>query len=582
MNRKILLCIVVGLALVGLCWWGWGRRAALTGGLLGGEKNGKPEQADGSVDWEAKPEDVARVGLKKGFATMPDYLESDELLKVMSDPSIKNLGKAALEARAQRMSELMDMYSGPTNRMPYEVEYAPDVAVWADGLVSECQALVALHEPYRTLQDPSDIFPIDINEEMNWKGVGAAGDVPLVIIPTMALYGRGADSSVKADLKAYVEKGGVALVLAQPQGADFAAVPTPEGEPLEAVGYSQDLSNVMDPTVRMADHPMLNGFAGAAVRLKVDGFFIRYPRQSTVLLRRRDTGLPCLLLYPLGKGWIVASSAFFTPCDEKALKGNPGMLPFLAGVVAWAKDPARAIPTEVVRRGQAPGKMHLELEVQNLTAKAGDHIKYAVYSPTRDRILAQGTATAQIPAHGKTTVGLDVKVDSPTGEEPMVPGTYHVDYQISDRRWFWSKAIQPWAETNSGRFALVGPQPPSDSKWSTYFAAWCDADDPAKSKNQVFLYVEDRTGQPRDFRVKSNFSIEPVILLDSFHLEPGESKLLTYPYGLSRLGSYHFWLLDPVVGPPSSPQTSAEWGGDPLNLVGKRWVVMHLSASPNR
>ena len=574
--------IVLVLTLVGLCWWGWVRRAELTSGWLGGKEKGTAGQADDTVDWEARPEDVVRVGLRKGFATMPDYLESHGLLKVMSDPSLKNLGKAAAETKAQRLSQLMDKYSGPMNKMPHEVEYAPDVAVWTEGIDTESESLVALHEPFRTLRNPSDIFPEEDNEEMNWKGVGAAGEVPLVIVPTMGLYGQTADSSVRADLKSYVEKGGVALILAQPQGSDFAAVPTPEGEPLEAVGYSQDLSNVWDPTVRAADHPILYGFAGPTVPLKVDGFFIRYPRQSTVLLRRRDTGMPCLLLYPLGKGWIVVTSAFFMPCDEKALKGNPAMLPFLAGVVAWAKDPARPVPTSVLETGEVLGKIHLELEVQNVTAKDGDHIKYAVFSPTRDRELAHGTLPAQVPAHGKATVVLDLKLDSLGGDEPLVPGTYHADYEIVDGRWFWTSVIQPWAEADSGRFALVGPPAPRENQWTTYFAAWCDADDPVKSKNQVFLYVEDRTGQPRDLRLKSNFSTEPAILLDSFHLGPSESKLLTYPYGLSRLGSYHFWLLDPTFGTPSNPKMSAEWGGDPLNLVAKRWVVMHTSSTTTR
>ena len=84
-----------------------------------------------------------------------------------------------------------------------------------------------------------------------------------------------------------------------------------------------------------------------------------------------------------------------------------------------------------------------------------------------------------------------------------------------------------------------------------------------------------QTGTPRDFHVWTNYSTERPILLDSFHLEPYEQRIFSYPYDLTRLGSYHFWLLDPVVGTPSTSQSSAEWGGEPWKLVGKRWVVMH-------
>ena len=557
--------------------WVWlGRGHAQVGGRTGERTPGNTAaKEEGPWRSEPRPEDIVRVGLRKGLATMPDYLEGDHLLNEALVSELKKMSEKELLKKEERLEQLMNKYSGPTNRMPDEVQEAPDVVVWREEQAwPVMDALGAIREPGRALSDPSDLFPKEENDLVNWRGIRAAGDAPLLIVATGSLSGLTAASPEREDLRAYAEKGGIVFAMAQPMGSDFAALPTPEGETLEAVGYRQDVSNQV-PVVRAADHPMLFWFPGTMVNLKVDGLFLRYPRQSTVLLRRADSGLPCLLLYPLGKGWIVVSSAFQMPCDEDSLRANPRLAPQLAGLAAWAKGPSRPIPSHILGSGGPEGTLAIDLAVRNVTDQPGNAVEYAVQTPERGGEVLRGTASVAVPAHGETTLALKLNLGGIRGAKQAVPGIYHVDYRIVKRRLLWHTVIQPWAETNSGRFALVGPEGRPPEPPTTYFTAWGDQDDPDRTQNLVYLYVQDATGTPRDFHVWTNYSTERPILLDSFHLEPYEQRIFSYPYDLTRLGSYHFWLLDPVVGTPSTPQSSAEWGGEPWKLVGKRWVVMH-------
>ena len=133
---------------------------------------------------------------------------------------------------------------------------------------------------------------------------------PVMMIPTGGLYGMENSEIFKAVLEEYVRNGGTLIVFTQQHGYEFSVLPTPDGEPIGAYGWREDQSCRSNSMYVDNWHPALSSTTRTLIGNPVDGYFSAYPSNSTVLLRRRVNGMPAMLAYPYGEGWVVVSSLF--------------------------------------------------------------------------------------------------------------------------------------------------------------------------------------------------------------------------------------------------------------------------------
>jgi hypothetical protein len=207
-----------------------------------------------------------------------------------------------------------------------ELLAAPDIAVLDRGFSAPWNRILAEQ------QEPSvHVRAQDL--------AGLSASKPLLIVPSGSLAGTAGSAFFKAGLAEYVRRGGTVFCLAQRSGADFSGLPVPEGQRLDAAGWSEADGPLFRTSTIPNNHPLLAELGRPAPAVETDGHLRSWPAGSQVLLMRPD-GFPTLIVYPFGKGWVVVSTLFpdFSSLlgaierDEKILIRN---------LLAWIRDPRR-------------------------------------------------------------------------------------------------------------------------------------------------------------------------------------------------------------------------------------------------
>lgn len=203
-----------------------------------------------------------------------------------------------------------------------ELFVAPDIAVLSRGLSPAWNALFAGYQETTALVQADDI-------------AGLAGSKDLLIVPSGALAGTALSGFFKAGLAEYVRQGGTLFCLTQRKGADFSALPVPEGQQLSAVGWSEDSGPLFRASRVQADHPLVRSMTKPEPLAETDGYIKTYPAGSQVLLARSD-GNPTLLLYSYGKGHVLVGTLF---TDLSSLLGSPEQdeMVLLKDLLAWSR-----------------------------------------------------------------------------------------------------------------------------------------------------------------------------------------------------------------------------------------------------
>ncbi len=317
--------------------------------------------------------------------------------------------------------------------LPGQVAAAPDVAVLKNGEFSAWPGLLAEFREASIWAEPDDI-------------AGLGRDKPVLIIPSGGLAGLGTSTFVRGALAAYVRSGGVVLCMSQRQGSDFGILPSPDqASPVAGIGWSEDLGPLYRASLPQSIHPVLAAARSAVPAVETDGYLTAYPAGSTVLLARRD-GFPTLLLYPLGKGWVVVST-FLSDVSH-----GQGMLPdeertLLRDLVLWAKSGGRAALLQ-------PGaQTAVRLPLRGAGQGAASAAEISLIGPERDKPLATRILPLDraLAPGGETTV--HYAFDVPNG---AAPGIYHPEYRLLDEQ---KRPLTIFAESGEGWIALSPPVP---------------------------------------------------------------------------------------------------------------------------
>ncbi len=275
--------------------------------------------------------------------------------------------------------------------------------------------------------------------------VGLLADHRVLVVPSQALDGLSAE--IAANVGLFVKSGGVVIALTQLEGRAYDALPVPPGERLRAIGFGVD-QEVYARGVRVDQpHPALASLAEYVTSMNVDGAFEEVPASARVLLRKTKSDLPVLVLYPVGRGWVVLSSSF----DEclSCQRSGPGRPDVLRDLLSWARDPAD-LPWH------APGtEVKLAVPLGNRAQGSSDAAILRLLSPARDRIEAESTVSARVGPREDVVVTWSVRLP-----DNVPRGIHHVTYALLDAH---GGTLQPAVESPTARVVVGTPPTPTTS-----------------------------------------------------------------------------------------------------------------------
>ncbi len=379
-----------------------------------------------------------RTGIKKGYIGL--FLEKE--LSHAYQQLVTSTTDAEFNQHAVEFQSVLSNAQA-ASKHSFEATYyaSPDVAVLSNGFVDESADLLLkkLQEPVR-----------EIKEDFN---ANALANQPVLFIPSGGLMGMEKSTFFKSALDEYVKTGGTLIVLAQQNGSDFSVVPTPDGRPLAAYGWTEDQSCFWNGTYVDTYHQMMSAISTASVSAGVDGYFTSYPENSTILLRRTVSGQPAMLMYEHGRGRVIVSS-FYSDWGAAHAQVTKEEIAIVRDMISWVKKPVQ-LPE--IRVGEA---VTVSVAVTNSTATDTASVKLQIYNPDRTTLLSEQTVSLPVPAgqSAETAVAYQTAAGSQLG-------IYHIDYLLLDAQ---GNVIQPQAETDSGRFVVKNPPTQTISKPLTF------------------------------------------------------------------------------------------------------------------
>jgi uncharacterized repeat protein (TIGR01451 family) len=335
------------------------------------------------------------------------------------------------------------------------------VGVLDTGYTYDMQKLLSsFNEAVRT------VSPSDISQTL-------AKETPLLIIPTAGLHGMEKSDFFKTSLDGYVNQGGSILVLSQQYGYEYSVLPGG----LSGYGWAEDQSCQSNSSYIDTWHNVLAGQTKTTPSLNVDGYFTKYPDDTTVLLRRTANGQPAVLMYQYGNGYVIASTAYTDTANTRG-EASEDEKRLVRDIVAWAKSPATL--TEI-KPGQT---ISLSISITNPSENRinATQVRVKIYDPDRKNIVYEMPVEVNLPP-GETT---SVSTSYTAGTNSSL-GIYHTLYDLTGGGiWNYDDDDDPntyqmvnWligdlTEPSSGRFVVSNP--PSNPYKSSDFSFSVNSD----------------------------------------------------------------------------------------------------------
>ncbi|MCX6580277.1 MAG: hypothetical protein NT166_08835, partial [Candidatus Aminicenantes bacterium] len=281
----------------------------------------------------------------------------------------------------------------------------------------------------------TDFHPEKIVDEAN-----------VLIISTGGLMGIEKSEYLKALLEQFAAQGGTILCFGQQNSDAYGVLPVPQGESLNAYGWSQDSSCLRNSVYFESVHPALSSSTNELIDAGVDGYFSVYPSNSTILLRRKINLEPALLYYHYGNGTVILTS-MFTDWAYAHSQATISEIKIIRDLITFAKNPKLPIPMFDLEQNPTPA-INLNVQVENNTEFTASKAILKVYSPDRTTLLHQLEAPVSLnPSENtQTAINFTLPALSTTGY-----GICHVDYELYNAE---NETIQLPTESASGRFSI--------------------------------------------------------------------------------------------------------------------------------
>lgn len=210
---------------------------------------------------------------------------------------------------------------------------------------------------------------------------------PVLAIPSGGLSGYAQSELMRQRLEQYVAAGGVIVAFAQEYGQEFGLLP---GGPIQGYGYDEDINCQANSSRIVTFAPMLLSQPRELLSINVDGFFTDWPRDATVLLNRTANGMPSMLAYPVGPGYVLATTTY---ADMARYQGQSTAdeLRLVRDLMTWALNPA----LELDRYG--PGDtVTIPLAATNTTTATTAFIDFAIANQLGDWVTSSGAIATSL------------------------------------------------------------------------------------------------------------------------------------------------------------------------------------------
>ena len=268
----------------------------------------------------------------------------------------------------------------------------------------------------------------------------------VLIISTGGLMGIEKSEYLKALLEQFAAQGGTIICLGQQNSDAYGVLPVPQGESLNAYGWSQDSSCLRNSAYFESTHPALSSSTNELIDVGVDGYFSVYPSNSTILLKRKINLEPALLYYPYGNGTVILTS-MFTDWAYAHSQATTSEIKIIRDLITFAKNPRMPIPMFDLEQNPTPA-INLNAQVENNTEFTASKAILKVYTPDRTTLLHQLDAPVNLNP-GETTQAV-VNFTLPELQTKDY-GICQVDYELYNPE---NEIIQLPTESDSGRFSI--------------------------------------------------------------------------------------------------------------------------------
>jgi len=285
-----------------------------------------------------------------------------------------------------------------------------------------------------------------IYAEKNFNPEELAKNADVLIIPTGGLFGLEASFYFKALLEQFAAQGGTIICLAQQNSDAYGILPIPQGESLNAYGWSQDSSCLRNSVYFDSTHPALSSSTNELIDAGVDGYFSVYPSNSTILLKRKINLEPALLYYSYGNGTVILTS-MFTDWASAHSQATTSEIKIFRDLVTFAKNPRLPIPMYNLEENPTP-VINLNVQVKNNTEFTASKAILKVYSPDRATLLHELEAPVSLNQGESTQIAINFTLPEVQTKDY---GICHVDYELYNAE---NEIIQLPTESDSGRFSI--------------------------------------------------------------------------------------------------------------------------------
>lgn len=285
---------------------------------------------------------------------------------------------------------------------------AAHIAVLDNGFGAVLQAQLA------DLGIIADLLPPAFSPEL-------ASRYGVLAIPSGGLSGYGGSTLMRERLARYAANGGTLVAFTQEYGSEFALIPGG----VAGYGYDEDVNCQADSAQVAAFSPIILSQPQALLSLNIDGFFTAWPDAATVVLSRRANGMPALVTYPYGAGWVAAATTYADMAAYQG-QGTPAEKRLLRDLFAWAQA-----PTTPIDLYPPDGTAGLMLTVANPTTDSHGYLSYTLADGSGAEIMGSGAITVPLtigqPATITTTVPISTLLAG-TGS----PGRWTADLALRD------------------------------------------------------------------------------------------------------------------------------------------------------
>ena len=134
-------------------------------------------------------------------------------------------------------------------------------------------------------------------------------------------------------------------------------------------------------TVPDTYHHMFSGQVSAELDASVDGYFISWPADAKILLRRTKNNMPAMIEYNYGQGKVVVSTLYSDWAYTHQHLARDELV-LVRDLISWAKAPDKEIPE--YKPGE--GTVEFSINVVNNTDEDASKVRITLIDPDRDII----------------------------------------------------------------------------------------------------------------------------------------------------------------------------------------------------